>query len=70
MADNFRRWPRDRIVECEGKERYESAGAARLVLDSRRRIKGKGAGRRLLPYRCAFCHGWHIGTRRVEQVRR
>jgi hypothetical protein len=44
--------------ECAGKAAYATAGLARDVAQRmRRRDEGNA-----MPYRCANCHAWHVGS--------
>jgi hypothetical protein len=45
---------------CEGKQRHESIGRAWAAMQSLVR-SGKIYGTVPRPYRCQFCHGWHLG---------
>jgi hypothetical protein len=42
---------------CAGKVRHGSVTAARTVATE---IAQKRGGRRMHPYRCPVCHGWHL----------
>lgn len=42
---------------CDGKARFDSWGDANKV--ARRYQRNKGA--RVLPYRCPYCRGYHVG---------
>lgn len=47
-----------RAAGCEGKVRYHSYIDAQSVAD---RIAERSHRRRVHPYRCRFCNGFHIG---------
>lgn len=46
----------DRLLECEGKTRYQSRRAA---LTGKRLLATKGE--LVHPYFCKFCASWHVG---------
>lgn len=51
-----------RDAMCTGKQSFDSFDAALLVC---RRRKREGTARRrgtLRPYRCGYCHKWHLGN--------
>lgn len=45
-------------AQCEGKTRWGSEEGVRRFLQGVRRAN---PGHGLTPYRCQFCHRWHIG---------
>lgn len=49
--------------DCQGKQVFESKASALRIL----RLRAK-RGRRdnLLPYRCPYCHQWHLGHRKLK----
>jgi hypothetical protein len=45
-------------AQCQGKTRWKSEAMARVFLQRlRREVPGNG----LQPYRCTYCHRWHVG---------
>ena len=46
---------------CEGKYWYADKPAAKIGAKVAKRIHG---GRRLLPYKCLWCDGWHLTSKR------
>lgn len=54
----------DRSASCAGEVAYSTYDAAARVI--RRRVRARKhvheAGERLRPYRCRFCHLWHVGN--------
>ena len=57
-------------AQCWGKTPYTGkAEALRRIahqLKPRRRKTGHH-GRMLCPYRCAYCHQWHVGSERMKE---
>lgn len=57
------------IISCHGKVGFDSKGAALEMLARRRRRNKRGHAHKneraskaaQQPYRCTFCHQWHIG---------
>lgn len=47
-----------RLESCEGKKEFASWIEAERTIRFRRRRDGDFKA----PYRCRFCHNWHIGT--------
>lgn len=50
----------DKSVSCDGKVPFDTFTQANQVC--KRKSKGKRDLCRM-PYRCAHCHQWHVGTR-------
>lgn len=53
-------------MSCFGKVAFETRNAAARILDrrsKRHKVTGRRAsGGHLMPYRCATCGQWHLGT--------
>lgn len=68
--------PGSRVFACTGKEPFATKAKALEVIErrrrkSRRRHNAKGDRRevaRLCPYRCAYCHQWHIGGHLIRSI--
>lgn len=58
----MRRTP-DYDTGCRNKARYNNRLDAKKVADGGKKFD-LGSKRLLEPYRCPFCHGWHIGKAR------
>ena len=50
-----------REATCAGKERLSFARADRIARKMRRR--GKRGDEAMVPYKCPYCQGWHVGSR-------
>lgn len=68
MADNNRWKPRregnDPAWACQGKSAFATKGGAYEAIKNMRRAKHLRRPGQLEPYRCPFCHHWHIGSDR------
>lgn len=48
---------------CFGKQQYSSfSGAERAVAKMLRKARYKSRGGSLKPYRCKYCHAFHLGS--------
>lgn len=68
---------RSHPVSCIGKVRYATKGKAIERIQhqkkTHRRCKRYGgwSGKMVLaPFRCRYCHGWHVGSTSAEDFRR
>lgn len=65
VRSHRRAWP---AAECRGKTPYHNKGAAILRIRQQkrkhrtRRDGGWSGGMVLTPYKCRFCHQWHVGA--------
>jgi hypothetical protein len=59
-----------RKKKCDGKRRFETAGAAIANIRTIMRSNGARHPETLRHYFCSFCKGWHFGHRGLPSASR